>query len=85
MAVASWCRGVAPKDSEGVLIITKEGTMLASEGDYVIKGVAGEYYPCKPDIFAATYEILGPVIPDEIEEVIKEYAETLRRLAQTDE
>ena len=37
-------------------INTKEGHMLASVGDWIIKGVAGELYPCKPDIFAATYE-----------------------------
>lgn len=39
-----------------VLISTLEGTMEASPGDYIIKGVQGEYYPCKPDIFEATYE-----------------------------
>lgn len=33
-----------------------EGTMQASYGDYIIKGVQGEFYPCKPDIFEATYE-----------------------------
>ena len=32
--------------------------MLASVGDYVIKGVSGEFYPCKPDIFAATYDLV---------------------------
>jgi hypothetical protein len=37
-------------------IKTLEGNMEASEGDWIIKGVAGEFYPCKPDIFAATYE-----------------------------
>jgi len=37
-------------------IPTLEGTMTASEGDWIIKGVAGEVYPCKPDIFDATYE-----------------------------
>jgi hypothetical protein len=37
-------------------IATLEGTMYAEIGDYVIKGVKGEIYPCKPDIFAATYE-----------------------------
>jgi len=31
---------------------------IATEGDYIIKGVQGEFYPCKPDIFLATYEIL---------------------------
>lgn len=37
-------------------IETLEGLMVATEGDYIIKGVQGEYYPCKPDIFAETYE-----------------------------
>ena len=35
---------------------TLEGLMVASIGDWIIKGVKGEFYPCKPDIFAATYE-----------------------------
>jgi len=39
-----------------VAIDTLEGTMHAAVGDYVIRGVQGEFYPCKPDIFAATYE-----------------------------
>lgn len=39
-----------------VVIQTKEGDMTASPGDWVIKGVKGEFYPCKPDIFAATYD-----------------------------
>ena len=37
-------------------IHTLEGVMTAVEGDYIIKGVAGEFYPCKPDIFHATYD-----------------------------
>lgn len=37
-------------------IPTLEGTMIASPGDWIIRGVHGELYPCKPDIFAATYE-----------------------------
>ncbi|MNW43547.1 hypothetical protein D3C74_207480 [compost metagenome] len=37
-------------------IETLEGVMQASSGDYIIKGVKGEIYPCKPDIFEATYE-----------------------------
>lgn len=40
-------------------IKTLEGNMIASEGDYIIKGIAGEFYPCKPDIFKATYEEVG--------------------------
>lgn len=37
-------------------IETPEGTMHASPGDWIIRGVKGEFYPCKPDIFDATYE-----------------------------
>jgi len=40
-------------------IVTLEGKMLVSLGDFIIKGVKGEFYPCKPDIFYATYD--GPV------------------------
>lgn len=39
-----------------LLIHTLEGTMRAEVGDWIIRGVQGEFYPCKPDIFAATYE-----------------------------
>ena len=39
-----------------LLIKTLEGEMLAVENDYIIKGVNGEFYPCKPDIFEKTYE-----------------------------
>jgi len=37
-------------------IVTLEGVMTASIGDWIIKGVNGEFYPCKPDIFQKTYE-----------------------------
>lgn len=43
-------------DNPILKIETLEGMMIASEGDYIIKGVRGEFYPCKPDIFAETYE-----------------------------
>jgi hypothetical protein len=44
-------------DREGTLVIaTLEGAMHASIDDWIIKGVQGEFYPCKPDIFEATYE-----------------------------
>lgn len=39
----------------GLVIATLEGAMHASIGDYIIKGVNGEFYPCKPDIFDKTY------------------------------
>jgi hypothetical protein len=38
------------------LVTTLEGVMLCQPGDWIIKGVKGEFYPCKPDIFEATYE-----------------------------
>lgn len=50
-----WMRGRV------VIIDTLEGPHVASPGDYIIKGVHGEFYPCKPDIFAKTYE----EVPDE--------------------
>lgn len=40
----------------GLLIPTLEGLMLGRHGDWIIRGVKGELYPCKPDIFEATYE-----------------------------
>jgi predicted RNase H-like nuclease (RuvC/YqgF family) len=43
-------------DREGLKIFTIEGSLNASIGDYIIKGVKGEVYPCKPDIFDMTYE-----------------------------
>jgi hypothetical protein len=51
--------GVPVKDAThklGLHINTLEGKMLANEHDWIIKGVKGEFYPCKPDIFEATYE-----------------------------
>lgn len=40
----------------GLYIKTLEGIMLCSAGDWIIRGVNGEFYPCKPDIFEKTYE-----------------------------
>jgi hypothetical protein len=42
----------------GLKIFTLEGHHMASIGDYIIKGVMGEFYPCKPDIFEMTYEVV---------------------------
>lgn len=43
-------------NSQRVFVETLEGTMEVSDGDWIIRGVKGEVYPCKPDIFEATYE-----------------------------
>lgn len=54
--------GVSIDPSDGALLIaTLEGVMKAEAFDWIIRGVAGEFYPCKPDIFEATYE----AVPDE--------------------
>jgi hypothetical protein len=56
---AGWPRGVCkdPASSTGYAIDTLEGRALeVTEGDWIITGVKGELYPCKPDIFEATYE-----------------------------
>ena len=46
-----------------VLVIeTLEGRMHASPGDFIIRGVAGEFYPCKPEIFAQTYDLVPAAI-----------------------
>lgn len=43
-------------ENGGIIINTLEGDMKACFGDYIIKGIQGEFYPCKPDIFEQTYE-----------------------------
>ena len=49
-------REITSGRDEGLEIETLEGVMYAAPGDWIIRGIQGEYYPCKPDIFAATYE-----------------------------
>lgn len=57
MAAEVPATGVSIDPATGFLLIaTLEGVMQAKPGDWIIRGVAGEFYPCKPDIFAATYE-----------------------------
>ena len=48
--------GAIGRNSRQLFIKTLEGVMEASIGDYIIKGIKGEFYPCKPDIFHMTYE-----------------------------
>lgn len=51
---------ILPKSPLGLIMMidTLEGVMTAYPNDYVIKGIAGEIYPCKPDIFESTYELV---------------------------
>ncbi len=59
--IVKWCGGEAigeefPGGNGVVAIRTREGTMVGECGDWIIKGVKGEFYPVKPDIFEATYD-----------------------------
>ena len=62
--IISFCGDVAhdmyekPDGTYTLYIRTLEGSHMATPGDYIIKGVKGEFYPCKPDIFAQTYDIM---------------------------
>ena len=56
----AWEVGEAPVTVD-MQIRTLEGNMSVSVGDYIIKGVQGEFYPCKPDIFKETYETVSMV------------------------
>jgi len=63
--VADWCGSYVRHpnalfgDEIVIPIQTLEGEMIARLGEWIIKGVKGEFYPCKPDIFEATYEMVG--------------------------
>ncbi len=52
---ALYCVGPGSETKE-IEIETLEGTMCASSGDWIIRGIKGEFYPCKPDVFAMKYE-----------------------------
>ena len=52
----------------GLIIPTLEGTMLGIQDDWIIRGVQGELYPCKPDIFAKTYEFVRETATEQIPE-----------------
>jgi hypothetical protein len=54
--VAAYDKGDIVIRPDGIDILTLEGTMTAAPADWIIRGVKGELYPCKPDIFEATYE-----------------------------
>lgn len=51
-----WIKPTATQEGSELIIPTMEGDHFASIGDWIIKGVHGEFYPCKPDIFEKTYE-----------------------------
>lgn len=50
-------KGVYEEENGHAHIVTLEGELTVSRGDFIIRGVNGELYPCKPDIFEKTYEM----------------------------
>lgn len=62
--IAEWCNAdivdidnfLAYDDAAVLAITTLEGVMYAEDGDWIIKGAIGEFYPCKPQVFAMSYE-----------------------------
>ena len=65
--IIQWSNNTIQKGLDGGLRIpTLEGIMVANTGDYIIRGVKGEYYPCKPDIFKMTYELASTLHQQEI-------------------
>lgn len=78
--IAKWCGGriynvdTMTEPETHIDIRTLEGTMTAIEGDWIIKGVAGEFYPCREDVFAATYEPVTDEAPDDPPLPAGEYA-----------
>ena len=59
-----------------IIIPTLEGPHMAREGDWLIKGVEGEYYPCKPSVFAKTYD----EVKEDLEDFESNVAEALKSL-----
>ena len=82
---AEMCEFIDPEVFEiiprvGLVIHTLEGDHHASPGDYIIKGVNGEFYPCKPDIFAKTYESATLTPPNEWVSRMRELEELYTKL-----
>lgn len=84
-----WCERVGFTEFESgrdetLVIPTLEGDMTAQPGDWIIRGVRGEFYPCKPDIFAATYEAepeASPPAADEVPDAVIDAVAAARSMA----
>lgn len=69
---AGWKAG-ADRPHTAVIIHTLEGDMKATDGDYIIKGVKGEFYPCRKDIFEETYDLCNaPTIIEAVRQKARE-------------
>lgn len=63
--IEAFCGGDAELRNGKLVVATLEGALTASDGDWIIKGTAGEFYPCKPNIFAEIYEP-ATLTPEEV-------------------
>ncbi len=70
---------VVDTEKREVIIRTLEGSHTGSAGDWIIRGVKGEYYPCKPDIFEATYEPASSADPQAEVEALRQIDDLARR------
>lgn len=78
------CEIMEPGDGT-LRILTLEGEMTASHGDWIIRGVKGEVYPCKPDIFEATYDAVVPAGESRIAKINERSRRALEAARHTDE
>ena len=65
MACLEFCP-IGEEEFEQIYIPTLEGEMTCTKGDWIIKGIKGEFYPCKPDIFEKSYEEVSPALDFQI-------------------
>ena len=56
--ISDWCKGevAIQKAKRCIVVHTIDGSMRADPGDWIIKGIKGEFYPCKNDVFEQSYE-----------------------------
>lgn len=69
-------------DVTKMVVPTLEGVMTASPGDYIIRGVKGEYYPCKPDVFEVTYKKEAADYKERLQIELSELQEKINKLSE---
>lgn len=83
--IAEWCGGSNEREPEAVDVPSPRGRMTARIGDYVIKGVTGEFFVCAANAFTATYEAVNPDMAARISGAVREATENPGRTVAVDE
>jgi hypothetical protein len=78
------CESCGRNFKEHGIIQTLEGSHLVCPGDYIIKGIKGEFYSCKPDVFKETYEEVSDNEDEGIKKYIQDYIQNLRKMGTSD-